>query len=300
MRRRPPRRIHAESRATSRRYLTRSDHVKVSCLMVTLPVPGRFGYFRRSVAAYCAQTHPDRELVIVVDRARGDSVPAIAAHVAALGRDDIRIVELPGTATLGALRNVSIDAARGDVVCQWDDDDLHHPQRVARQLALLVEADAQSVYLEDVLQYFPATRTLWWTNWHATEGKAMPGTLMCRRSAPIRYPESGPEASRGEDSVVAAQLLRLGGFRALAGAPHLFVYVSHGANTYADDHHRMLARELAVSRGLLLRREAQLREGIATFDFGPGKVTVQGYNGAAFTLGLATAAGDASAGVSSR
>ena len=52
----------------------------------------------------------------------------------------------------------------------------------------------------------------------------------------------------------------------------------------ATQHHRMLARELAISKALLRRREAQLRAGLAPFDFGPGAVPVQGYNGLAFTL----------------
>jgi hypothetical protein len=66
--------------------------------------------------------------------------------------------------------------------------------------------------------------------------------------------------------------------------PHLYVYVSHGENSYGNDHHEMLAARLGISRALLLRREAQLREGLRPFDFGPGDVTVQGYNGPAFTL----------------
>jgi len=47
----------------------------------------------------------------------------------------------------------------------------------------------------------------------------------------------------------------------------------------------MLARELSLSKALLQRREAQLRAGLAPIDFGPGEVTVAGYNGVAFTLG---------------
>ena len=87
--------------------------------------------------------------------------------------------------------------------------------------------------------------------------------------------------------MVAAQLA--GGLLAFAGAPHLLVYVSHGASTWHDDHHRMLARALSVSSSLLRRREAQLRAGLAPFDFGSGEVAVHGYNGVAFTLGAAPA-----------
>lgn len=255
----------------------------VSCLMVTLPVPGRFEFFKRSVAGYCAQTHPDKELVVVADGASAARQPLVD-HIAGLGRSDIRFVPISGKKTLGALRNRACDAARGDYFCQWDDDDLYHPRRLEEQLRVLSGNDARCVYLEDVMQYAPATRTLVWTNWRATETRAHPGTLLCAREAQPPYPESGKEGAIMEDVVVCRLLQRQPGFTVLPDKAYLYIYVSHGANTYPDEHHAMLARELAISRGLLLRREATLREGLAAFDFGPGDVVVQGSNGPAFTL----------------
>ncbi len=107
---------------------------------------------------------------------------------------------------------------------------------------------------------------------------------MCARSASILYPETGDATRRGEDAAVARELLRREGLHTLKGAPHLFVYVSHGENTYSQDHHRMLASELSISKALLGRREAQLRDGLRPIDFGSGDVTVEGYNGTAFTI----------------
>jgi hypothetical protein len=46
----------------------------------------------------------------------------------------------------------------------------------------------------------------------------------------------------------------------------------------------LLTRRLGISRALLLRREAEIREGLRPLDFGPEDITVEGYNGAAFTL----------------
>ena len=259
----------------------------VSCLLVTLPVPQRLAYLKRSVAAYCRQTHRDAELVIVVDPGPAGARAAIVDHIAGLGRDDIRIVESPERRPLGALRNLSVASARGDFLCQWDDDDLHHPQRVERQRSALIESGKQAVLLEEVMQFFPRSRKLYCINWRATEDKGNPGTLMCKRSAPIRYPETGSEARRGEDSAVVRQLQHQDGVHILKGAPHLYVYVSHGDNTFPDDHHRMLAAELSISQALLRRREAHLRDGLRPFDFGPGEVTVEGYNGTAFTIAAA-------------
>jgi glycosyltransferase involved in cell wall biosynthesis len=250
-----------------------------------LPVPERLRHVRRSIACYAQQTHANKELLIVADDGDPGTKSAIVAHVSSLGRDDVRIVNVPGKLSLGALRNISMTSARGDVLCQWDDDDLHHPQRLELQLDALLASGRQGACLQEAMLLFTESRTLYCTNWHATPARSLPSTLICRRSAPIRYPETGPDCQLGEDTAVVLQLQRLDGFHVLADCPHLYVYVCHGANSWAMDHHRMLADELAISRGLLTRREARFRAGLAAYDFGPGPVTVQGSNGPAFVLG---------------
>lgn len=257
----------------------------ISCLMVTLPVPERFDRLKESVAGYLGQTYERRELVVVANGGTPEALAAIKAHIASLGRDDIRMLEPPGILTLGALRNISKASARGEVVCQWDDDDLYHPERLERQLAALVQSGAEGVCLQEVMQFFPGERSLYCTNWRATPNRAHPGTLMRWRHAPVAYPETGEAARLGEDSDVVQQLQRRGGYGVLADAPHLHIYVSHGGNSWDQGHHRMLATSLGLSQGLLRRREAVLRDGLSVFDFGPGEVTLRGSNGPAFTIG---------------
>lgn len=261
----------------------------VSCLMVTLPVPHRLPYLRQSVADYCRQTHPRRELVVVLDQGDAQARADIVSHVAALGRDDIRIVDPAGKHTLGALRNRSVEHARGDLVCQWDDDDRYHPERLARQAAVMDRERAAALCLEDTFHFFAATRTLHLLNFRMTNQQAFPGSLMMRREVAPRYPESGASAERGEDSAGLAQLRSAGHLGVFSGLPYLYVYVAHGANTWNDGHHRMLTERLSTSRALLRRNEAEWRAGLAAYDFGPGEVTVRGYNGVAFTLGQGAA-----------
>jgi glycosyltransferase involved in cell wall biosynthesis len=256
----------------------------VSCLMVTQPVGARLPHFRQALADYLRQTYAPRELVVVLDRGDAATREAFLAHVGSLARDDVRVVEPPEKLTLGALRNASIAHARGELLLQWDDDELFHPARVATQAALLGELGGDAMCLEEVLHWFPATRTLHCINFRKTPARAMPGSLLMRRGLPVAYPETGPQAERGEDTALAVQLHALGALGAAPGHAHLYVYQSHGANTWSDEHHRMLARELSLSKALLQRREAQLRAGLAPIDFGPGPVTVTGYNGAAFML----------------
>jgi glycosyltransferase involved in cell wall biosynthesis len=257
----------------------------VSCLMVTLPVPERLAHVKQAIAAYLAQTHAPRELVIVIDgRVAEPTTPLIKAHVAGLGRDDIRIFAPPPGLTLGALRNLSKANARGDLICIWDDDDLHHPERLQRQVAALVRAGAESTAMQRVMQYFPSDRSLYCVSWSPTSEHTMPATMMCRRSAPIVYPEAGERAMRGEDMEVMWQLQGRGRYHVMIESPHLFVYVSHGQNTYDEAHHRRIATGFGLSLDVIQAQEAALREGLAAFDFGPGEVRVQASNGLAFTL----------------
>jgi glycosyltransferase involved in cell wall biosynthesis len=253
--------------------------------MVTLPVAPRLPYVKTAIAAFDRQTHPNRELVIVVNGGDDEAREALLAYLGSLGRKDVRAVEVPGPAVpVGALRNVSFEEARGDVVCQWDDDDLYHPERVSRQLQAMTAADCEAAYLQEVMQYIPKAGALYWTNWAATEAKAHPGTLMARKDAGVRYDKQGRWAQLGEDLKVALDLEERGRVCRLAGQPHLFLYVNHGANSWDEAHLAMLTDRLAISKGLLSRREAQLREGLSAFQFG-GPVQVCGANGPAFQIG---------------
>ncbi len=259
----------------------------VSCLMVTLPDPRRWQFVTRSIAFYCAQTHPERELVIVQDDGSSEIKAALSDHVARLGRDDIRIVEAPPGLSLGALRTLSRQEARGAVHCQWDDDDMFHPLRIETQLRALVEAGGkiEATAMQEVMQFFPHRRTMCWINFQRAPDNVLAGTLMCRAETELPYPQTGESSRRGEDSAVVASLIARGGLRPVAGMPFLTIYVCHGANTWDEKHHIMLARKLGVGARYLRRSEETIRRNIDLFDFGPDPVTVRGPDGVAFILG---------------
>lgn len=256
----------------------------VSCLMVTKLRTERFPFVQQSIAAYARQTYPHRELVILMDEAEAEAIRALEGFVLSLGRPDIRLIPPQGPATLGALRNRSVAASQGDVLCQWDDDDFHHPERVARQVAAMTLSGREACFLQDVFQLVADERALFWTNWRHAPVPAHPGTLTCRRSAMPPYPEDGPRARRDEDREVLERLQAAGQVEILSGMPELFIYRMHGTNISPQSHLRMLVDSLSVSAAFLRRREAQLRQELAVFDFGPGEVVVTGSNGAAFSL----------------
>jgi Glycosyl transferase family 2 len=258
--------------------------MKVSCLMVTLPSENRQAFFKHSVDAFCRQTHDNKELVIVLDHGPLEARAFLKAHVASLGRDDIRFVEPDEKLSLGGLRNVSRVNARGDYVCHWDDDDWHHPQRIEKTLEALVKDQAKAAYLQEVMQIFPAVGEMYWTNFRNTEPKCHTATLLSERSVVVEYPDTGPDCQGNEDLVFCLRLQKLVPVTYLAGMAHLYVYVSHGNNVRTNEHHRMLATELGISKMLLARRESSIREGLAHIDFGARPIQVMGNNGPAFVI----------------
>jgi glycosyltransferase involved in cell wall biosynthesis len=261
-----------------------SSQPLVSCLMVTLPVPARLPWLRRSLASYCRQTHPRRELVIVMDQGAEEDRANVVSAVAALARPDIRVIPANRKMNLGGLRNISVQESRGSMICQWDDDDFYHPSRIERQLGGMRAAGCRAGCLQDIMQYFPAERRLYLHNWRLTPAQASPPTLLWDKSLGIEYPEEGPDSHGVEDLFVLMRLRERCEVHGLAGEPHLYLYNSHGGNTTTGDFRQMIRERLAVSRGMVLRREAALRAGLAGHDFGPGVVEVHGSNGLAFSI----------------
>jgi glycosyltransferase involved in cell wall biosynthesis len=223
-------------------------------------------------------------MVIVLDVADPSAAEPVRQILKEYSRDDLRLVLPPSKLRLGALRNLSWEAAKGDIVCQWDDDDMNHPERLACQWNALRGSGKAACYLEQFMQFFPMERLLYRVNFRPSPDRVAVNTLMAERSLPVFYPESGPEASLGEDTAILQQIRSAGGFHVLTDDPSLFVYVSHGANTWHQGHHRMLVETMGASEALLRRSEASLRGRLSPFDFGSGSVTVMGRTGPAFVI----------------
>ena len=177
----------------------------ISCLMVALPTPARLAGFRLSIADFLRQTYAPRELVVILNGGDRETRGAMKAHVGGLQVGSVRAIEAPGSLTLGALRNLSLRAAKGTRVCQWDDDDRHHPDRLKVQIEALHATGSGAVLLEEVVHAFPADGNLYCLNWRATEWRGFPGSLMCSPNDVV-YPEHGPDAVKGEDIAVLRQL----------------------------------------------------------------------------------------------
>ena len=192
----------------------------VSCLMVTR---GRRAQPLMAAAAFQRQSHPRRELLVVDDNPDRDLADALAA----LDDPRIRVVRPARRGlTLGALRNLAVAEARHALVCTWDDDDLHTPERLEAQVTALASTGAQACVLSRLTVWWPHRRRL-----AISESRPWEPSLLCDRSVLPPF----PDLDRGEDFPVVQQVLRDVG-TAHVDLCSLYVYVVHGSNTWSAPH----------------------------------------------------------------
>ena len=184
----------------------------VSCVM---PTHGRPALAARAVAAFLAQDHPRRELIVVDDGPEPLKLP----H-----DDRIAHIRLAERATIGAKRNLACEAACGDVIAHWDDDDWYAPWRLTAQLARLHGTGADVCGLSTLLYWEPAARRAWCYRWPP---EARPwlhdATLMYGRALWEREPQ--PHSDQALDCAflwggAAKRLAALGDEQAYVGTIH--------------------------------------------------------------------------------
>lgn len=196
----------------------------VTCVMVTAD---RGRLCARAILCFERQTYPNREL-LVLDDGRADISPRLS-HLDPARVRYLRLSPVTPRRTLGAVRNIGLTEARGDLIAQWDDDDWYHPDRLLEQVQTLGEGEA--CVLDGTLLHVAEGR---WGG-HPFTGclrGGVPGTILHRREERVRY----PELARAEDKEFLSRWARRGGVRVLAGRPHLFIRCFHGGNTWSRRH----------------------------------------------------------------
>lgn len=194
----------------------------VSCLMVTR---GDIAFVRESIAQFKQQTYGNRELVIVC----GAPTAELERLVEESG-NDVRLVRIGEGLSLGQLRNASIESARGDIVCLWDDDDLYGSQRLEHGVSALRLAQADALFLRQLFIWCPAQRVL-----SLSRSRVWEGSMIAFKQALVPY----PDLPRGEDTVMVESILQQRVI-ALLDAPLSYCYCIHGNNTSTAPHMQVI------------------------------------------------------------
>jgi hypothetical protein len=193
----------------------------VSCVMVSR---GNVEILRHSVNCFLRQTYKNAELVVILQ----DMSPSLRSYFDSIknaGRS-IRIFTVPVALTLGDLRNMSIARARGSLICQWDDDDLHHSRYVDTMVGFM-EANAVGVA-------FLMQCTMWWPSrrqFALPRQRILEGSIVADRSLIPIY----PSLAKGEDTFLTMATVQRHAVVAVH-APQLYVYTVTGENTSDEQH----------------------------------------------------------------
>jgi glycosyltransferase involved in cell wall biosynthesis len=255
----------------------------VSCLMVTKP--GREELAARAIGDFYRQTYPDRDLVVVTTSKAGrKSLQAtIRNGMYSSFESDNRALPPFGLAwyepeaPLGALRNIAMDMTAGDAICQWDDDDRHHPERLAAQVRALETSGCHSCFLSSQLYYFmenepPCLYVVDWTLAPtAGSGVLIPGTVLCRR-ADVRY---DPSLRTGEDTKFLQDEVKANGRSARIDRPGLYARGWHRGNTTSHAKAHCNVRDRGWRRRKIEERLDELRDDIRALDLPHDRVQLR-------------------------
>lgn len=117
-----------------------SQDVKVS---VVIPTYKRdVAFVSRAVNSVLNQTYENIEVVVVDDSpSTYEKRSEVAEYMNGVAKADERIVYIMNSKNLGGslARNVGIDASKGEFITFLDDDDEYKPEKVARQVAFMLE-----------------------------------------------------------------------------------------------------------------------------------------------------------------
>ncbi|MDG1906270.1 MAG: glycosyltransferase [Arenicella sp.] len=228
-------------------YSKKKDHSNptISCLCVTR---GRPNQLAKAIACFTNQDYVNKELLIVVE----DDDQSTLDYLENVGHSDISISVVPARPkkTLGELRNLSIEDANGDYICQWDDDDWYHPKRLSFQVQSALTSNKGASILSRWLIYDILDEQVYCSNVRLWEG-----SLVCRKDVLPRN-NAYSIKQKGEDSDLVAWLFEQDQL-AVADCPELYVYHFNGANTWDANHFKKI---LDASQKLELKDSAFIRK----------------------------------------
>ncbi|MGO0577046.1 glycosyltransferase family protein [Ornithinimicrobium panacihumi] len=170
----------------------------------------RPGQLDHVLAGVAAQLGVDPQLVLVT---HGFTAPAdLPARAAALGLEDLVIVEADSGLTLGECLNLGIERADGDLVAKLDDDDLYGPHYLADQRRALDYSGAQVVGKQAhhmLLEGSGALMVRFPEREHRFTDLVMGPTLLMPR--PVATEVRFGARTRGEDTDFLERVIRSGG-----------------------------------------------------------------------------------------
>lgn len=121
---------------------------------IVMPAYNAAAFIGEAIASVLAQEHARWELIIVND----GSTDGTAGIIAGFTDPRIRCINLPVNGGIGRARNKGLDAARGELMCTLDADDVMPPRSLSARIAALRDhpeadmADGKVLFLDRALK----------------------------------------------------------------------------------------------------------------------------------------------------
>jgi len=197
----------------------------ISCLCVTEKRPK---LLKRAIDCFNKQTYENKQLVILCK----DNDLETSNFLKNIRLTNIKAVIIPShpEKKLGFIRNLAVKYADGDYICQWDDDDWYHSNRISTQFQILKNEKKQGSVLTRMLlfdevknnTYISHRRDYW------------EGSLMCEKT--LFLEKEYDNINRGEDTPLVEYLYNSNKLVQIENAANLYIYVYHENNTWDYNH----------------------------------------------------------------
>ena len=143
---------------------------KVSCIMPTC-----FGdqFVEAAIKCFLDQNYEGEKELVIVDN---NDQPTCSTEWVELGFKYIRSKRKP----VGALRNEGIKEATGEIICIFDEDDWHAPNRITQQVNRLIESGCAVTGWHGLLYFDDVRGATYRYNCHQGDvGKYAVGASQC-------------------------------------------------------------------------------------------------------------------------
>jgi O-antigen biosynthesis protein len=209
---------------------------RVSCIM---PTRNRRAFVPQAIRYFLRQDYINKELVVVDDG--DDAISDLLPQ-----HPNIQYIRLSATHTIGVKRNLACEAATGDILLTWDDDDWYSPGRISHQVQPLLLGTADVTGLGNTLMLTLPTGQFWACTpqlyQHMFFQGVHGGTLAFWRELWLQGARFA-NASLAEEVPVQQALLRRGARLTRLPNPGIFVYVRHQTNAWQFAAGEFLDRE---------------------------------------------------------
>lgn len=250
-----------------------NSNMKISCLTITQF--SRMHLLRKSIWSFAQQVFSSGSKEIILVHHEGKECTNAIMKLLSEYKLEGRVIET-AISPLGGLRNVSIEHADGDILCQWDDDDFYHPDRLRIQSLPFENNQCMATTLGTQFFWF-CDRGELYIRKGGKEG--IHGSIMFRNRQGLQYDAA---MAKGEDTKLIQALMLQGpaAIHRIDDSPQLFVRTYHGLNTWEFEHHFKHTRQ-ALPVEWLLENETKIREWIRVLEI--PKVKVRDADNIAFT-----------------